>query len=133
MKRIVVDTNVFVSSFFGGNPRRVIDFWKSGDAVLCLSGPIVDEYTAVLSRMGLAGETELEELLALFRQGPGILFAAKTPTLRVVPLDPEDNKFIECAAALKADYVISGDKDLLSVKDYMGIKVVTPAEFLKMK
>ena len=133
MIRIVVDTNVFVSSFFGGNPRKVIELWKSGKAVLCLSGPILDEYVAVLNRMGLADEGEMEELLALFSQAPGVLFAAKTPALKVVPLDPADNKFIECASALKADYIISGDKGLLAVKDYMGIDIVAPRQFLNLE
>lgn len=55
-KYAVVDTNVFVSSFFGGNPRKVIDLWKTGELTLCLSTPIVDEYVAVLRRLGLEGE-----------------------------------------------------------------------------
>lgn len=54
-KYAVVDTNVFVSSFFGGNPRKVIDLWKTGELTLCLSTPIVDEYVAVLRRLGLEG------------------------------------------------------------------------------
>ena len=35
--RVVVDTNVLISSFFGGNPKKVIDLWKAGDITLCLS------------------------------------------------------------------------------------------------
>ena len=68
MIRVVVDTNVFISSFFGGNPRKVIDLWKSGEITLCLSKPIVDEYIEVLRRLELQGEKELEELLSLFAQ-----------------------------------------------------------------
>jgi predicted nucleic acid-binding protein len=44
--------------------------------------------------------------------------------------DLDENKFIECAVALKAKYVISGDKDLNSIQEYMGIKIVNPKEFL---
>ena len=50
MIKVVIDTNVFVSSFFGGNPRKVIDLWKSGQIVLCLSKDIVGEYIDVLQR-----------------------------------------------------------------------------------
>ena len=133
MIKVVLDTNVFVSSFFGGNPRSsIVDLWKSGKITLCLSRSILDEYVEVLRRIGLQNERELDELLALFARGYHILFTVKTPELHVVEDDPDDNKFIECAVVLKADFVIAGDKALRAVKDYMGIKIVTPKEFLKM-
>ncbi|MCJ7680917.1 MAG: putative toxin-antitoxin system toxin component, PIN family [Candidatus Aminicenantes bacterium] len=132
MTRVVIDTNVFVSSFLGGNPRRVIDLWKDGRVVLCLSGSIVDEYVAVLNRLSMTDEEELQELLALFAQEYHLIFTAKTPTLKVVQEDPADNKFFECAVALKAEYIISGDKEVLSVKNYMGINVLSPKDFLRV-
>jgi hypothetical protein len=128
--RVVLDTNVLISSFFGGNPRKIIDLWKSGEITLCLSRPVIDEYVDVLQRLGLQDEPELEELLKLFASGRHILFTAKTPELHVVVKDPADDRFIECAVALKAQYIITGDKALRDVDDYMGIKIVTPREFL---
>ena len=125
-----MDTNVFVSSFFGGNPRKVVDLWKSGEVTLCLSKPIVDEYIEVLRRLGLQNEKELDELLGLFAHGFNVVFTAKTPELHVVEKDPDDNKFIECAAALKSDFIITGDKALLEIQDYMAIKIVSPRDFL---
>ena len=80
--RVVVDTNVFVSSFFGGIHRKIADLWKKGRIILCLSKPIVEEYV------------------------------------------------IECAVALNATYVVSGDKSLLGVGEYMGISIVTPRHFM---
>jgi uncharacterized protein len=130
--RVVIDTNVFVSSFFGGNPKQIIDLWKTGQIVLCISGVIIDEYIEVLRRLGLQDERELEELLEIFSHGVHVIFAAETPKLNIVSKDPDDNKFIECAVALKAAAVISGDKALISVKDYMGIKILTPTEFLNL-
>ncbi|MBQ3713354.1 MAG: putative toxin-antitoxin system toxin component, PIN family [Spirochaetia bacterium] len=44
--------------------------------------------------------------------------------------DPDDNKFINCAISAKCLYIVSGDKDLLSIKRYKGIKIVTVAEFI---
>ena len=67
---IVIDTNVFVSSFFGGNARRIIDLWKNRKVRLCLSKAILDEYVEVLQRMGLKDQQELKELLSLFAKGP---------------------------------------------------------------
>jgi putative PIN family toxin of toxin-antitoxin system len=130
LSRVVVDTNVFISSFFGGNPRKIIDLWKSGQIVLCLSRPIVDEYVEVLRRMGLQNERELEELLSLFAHGFHVLFTAKTPNLTIIEKDPDDNKFIECAVALNSKSIISGDKALQEIKDYMGIKIHSPKQFL---
>ena len=130
MTRVVVDTNIFVSSFFGGNLRKIVDLWKSGQITLCLSRPIIEEYVEVLRRLGLANERELDELLYLFAQGFHVVFTAKTPQLHLIEEDPDDDKFIECAVALKADFVISGDKSLVSLQNYMGIKIVTAKEFL---
>lgn len=130
MIKVVLDTNIFVSSFFGGNPRKVLKLWKTGEVTLCLSRPIINEYVAVLQRLGLQNESELNELLGLFARGFHTVFAAKTPELQVVEDDPDDNKFIECAVALKADFIISGDKALIAIQDYMGIKIVNPKEFI---
>jgi putative PIN family toxin of toxin-antitoxin system len=129
--RVVIDTNVFISSFFGGNPRKVIDLWKTGEITLCLSPAIIEEYLAVLLRMGLEEEQEISELIDLFARGFHLLFAAKTPALKVVLADPADDKFIECAVALKAEVIITGDKSLKVIKNYMGIKILSPRDFLK--
>jgi len=128
--KVVVDTNVFVSSFFGGNPQKIVDLWKSGQLTLCLSRPIINEYIEVLQRFGLKNERELSELLSLFAHGFHVLFSAKTPELHLVEEDPDDDKFIECAVALKADFIISGDKALIAIQDYMGIRIFSPKEFL---
>jgi putative PIN family toxin of toxin-antitoxin system len=128
--RVVLDTNVFISSFFGGNPRTIIDLWKDGRLTLCLSQDIFDEYIEVLRRLGLDNTPELEELLKLFATGFHIIFTTRTPEIHVVA-DPDDDKFIACALALKAGCVVSGDKALVDVRLYQGIKIVTPREFLK--
>lgn len=129
--RVVVDTNVFVSSFFGGNPRKVVDLWRDGRITLCLSADILNEYIEVLKRIGLDDEDELEELLALFSKSYNMAFISKTKKLHVVNDDPDDDKFIECGVALKAQYIITGDKALAAVKEYAGMRILTPAEFLR--
>lgn len=100
--KVVIDTNVFVSSFFGGNPKQIIDLWRNEKITLCLSHAILDEYIDVLGRIGMKDEAELEELLSLFSEGFNILFTTKTPKINIIKNDPDDDKFIECAAALKA-------------------------------
>lgn len=127
---VVLDTNVFISSFFGGNPRRIIDLWKTGRLTIGLSPAIIEEYIEVLGRLGLAGEPELKEILDLLAQGTGIVFSANPPDLQVVKDDPDDDKFIAAAVALKAGLVVTGDKALRKVGLFGGIQIVTPAEFL---
>lgn len=131
--KVVIDTNIFVSSFFGGKPKKIIDLWKKGDVRLCLSGEILEEYVEVLNRLGLEDEKELKELLMLFAENMNISFTKNTPKLHIVEDDPDDNKFIECAVALGASHIITGDKSLIAVKSYMGIKILTPHQFLEQK
>ena len=129
--KVVVDTNIFVSSFFGGNPRKIIDLWKRDEISLCLSKDILDEYVDVLQRIGLGDEREIEELLSFFAKGMNIIFTTKTPKIKAVKDDPDDDKFIECAIALEAEVIITGDKALKKIGKYMGIRILTPQEFLK--
>ena len=128
--RVVLDTNVFISSFFGGKPRKVIDLWSNGDITFCFSREIIQEYVEVLERLGLHEDEGLSEIMSLFARGYNCLFTARTPDLEIVADDPDDDKFIECAVALKAECVITGDKALLAVEKYMNIEITTPAHFL---
>jgi putative PIN family toxin of toxin-antitoxin system len=127
--RVVVDTNVFVSSFFGGNPKKVIDLWRNGEITLCLSKDVVDEYVEVMERLRLP-KNLTSEVLTLFASGFNLIFAGRTPSLDIVSADPDDNKLFECAVALKAQIIVSGDKAVIGVRDYMGIKVENPQQFL---
>jgi len=129
--KVVIDTNLFVSSFFGGHPRKIIDLWKMGKVILCLSKDILDEYIDVLQRVGLKDEDEIEELLSLFAKGVNIVFTTKTPKIMAVEADPDDNKFIGCAIALNAEVIITGDKALHAVGEYGRVKILTPQQFLE--
>jgi putative PIN family toxin of toxin-antitoxin system len=131
MIRVVIDTNVFVSSFFGGNPRKIIDLWKNGSIVLCLSQEIIEEYLAVLNRLGLDNTKEISNLTRLFAEGYNSIFTAKTSKLEVVKEDAEDNKFLECAVALNSKIIVSGDKHLTSIRKYIDIVIMSPREFIE--
>jgi len=127
--RVIVDTNIFVSSFFGGHPRRIIDLWKKGLLILCLTNTIIDEYIDVLRRMGLPDDGELDELLLLFKRQYNCVFTGKTCSLNVCT-DVDDNKFIEAAVTLKARFIVSGDKHLKSLIKYADIEILSPKDFL---
>ena len=128
--RVVIDTNIFISSFFGGIPRDIIDLWKNGEIILCLSQNIVEEYLAVLNRLGLQDRKEIHKLTKLFAEGYNSLFAAKTPKIMVVKDDPDDDKFIVCAVELDSKIIISGDRHLKEIKKYIDIEILSPREFI---
>jgi putative PIN family toxin of toxin-antitoxin system len=128
--RVVLDTNVFVSSFFGGHSRRIIELWAAGELTLCVSSDVLAEYVEVMQRMGLENRPEMRDILSLFKSGRQVVFAARTPCLRVVANDPDDDKFIACAVALDAEVVISGDRHLTALGRYVDIPILTPARFV---
>jgi putative PIN family toxin of toxin-antitoxin system len=128
--RVVIDTNIFISSFFGGYPKRVIDLWASGRITLCLSNAVIEEYIDVLHRMDFTGTAELNELLELFKKQVNCIYASKTVSLNVCE-DRDDDKFIEAAVTLKAKYIISGDKHLKSLCNYADILILSPRDFIE--
>jgi putative PIN family toxin of toxin-antitoxin system len=132
--KIVADTNVFVSSFLfpAGSPRRVIDLWKEGRVTLCLCAETLQEHLLVLGRLGLQGEPEMDELLALIRRGINIRFVPIEGTLRVVAADPDDDPFVECALTAGAEHIVSGDRHLKKLGSHGGVRIVSPAEFLRL-
>jgi len=56
---------------------------------------------------------------------------APSESLQVILEDPEDDRVLECAVTASSDYFITNDKDLLRLKEYAGIRIVTPAQFLE--
>ena len=127
--RVVIDTNVFVSSFFGGTPREVIACWMRGEITLCVSRDLVDEYIEVLDRLGLQPAL-VKELLELLASSHHLVFVDAPAPVRVMANDADDNMLFACTAALKAKWIVTGDKAVRRVGRNMDIEVTTPAEFL---
>ncbi|HFQ81008.1 MAG TPA: hypothetical protein ENK33_06500 [Desulfobacterales bacterium] len=66
----------------------------------------------------------------MFSEGYNSLFAAKTPQIRVVKDDPDDDTFIDCAVEFYSKIIISGDKHLKEMKKYIDIEIISPREFI---
>jgi hypothetical protein len=126
--RAAIDTNVFVSSFFGGIPRKVIEYWFSGRLTLCVSKPILKEYFDVLNRFEFDDKALLYRLMQAFERNFNLLFVNNPKEQMRIKEDPADNKFIACALALKSEYIVSGDAHLKKLKNIANIKIVSPAE-----
>lgn len=131
--KVVIDTNVLVSSFLGtGAPREIINYWKAGEITICLTQEILDEYIKVLERLGVSTEPELTEILKLFASGYYVEYRSVVAAVQVIKEDPADNKFIAAAVAMGARYVISGDRHLKNLGNYMRIECVSPRLFIEM-
>ncbi|MBI3616987.1 MAG: putative toxin-antitoxin system toxin component, PIN family [Candidatus Omnitrophica bacterium] len=130
--KVVVDTNVFVSGvLWKGNSSILWESWKAGKFTLLFSPAIFDEYFEVIARPRFnQQESDIRHLAEVLTERA----AAVVPRIKidVCKEDPDDNKFIECAVAGGADFIVSGDQHLLRLREYQGIKIVTVAEFLQL-
>ncbi|MFH0800773.1 MAG: putative toxin-antitoxin system toxin component, PIN family [bacterium] len=125
--RVVLDTNVFVSAFLtGGDCEKIIRLWQKGKFVLLISAPIAEEIARVLSRLGASSRQVLRVMRLLRQRGK---LVKSDPALSICR-DPDDDKFIECAIAGKADVIVSGDRDLLVIEKYKSIRIMSIKNFL---
>lgn len=100
---------------------------------MLLSEPIVDEVVAVLGRPFFRhrrhiGEADLARVKRALETDAAMVSHKKR--LRVVEDDPDDDRVLECALEGGADYLVSGDRRLLGIERYGGIRIVTPREFM---
>ncbi len=129
MKRVVLDTNIFVSMALGGQVGKINDEWRAGKFILVVSEDIVSEYLEVLQRPKLRLKSRAIATIVnrVYRKAE---FVAPEEKILVVLVDTTDNKFIEAAITGKTDYIISGDKHLLDLKEYKSIPIITAREFI---
>jgi uncharacterized protein len=126
--RAVLDTNVIVSGLgWRGAPAAILDAVTDGELVLVTSAPLLAELRRVLEYPRLAkviqGGAQLADLVA----ASGVVVAPNR-VLTVVS-DDDDNRVLEAAIEGDADYIVSGDTDLLDLDSFQGIPIITPAEF----
>jgi len=129
--RVVLDTNVFVSGvFFGGVPGRILEAWRDGKLMLVLSPEILDEYRRVGHRLSRQYPgVDLEPFLRLVVVHGEVI---DVPELsQSVAADPDDDKFLACALAAGGALVVSGDRHLLDVTGWQGVRVLRPRQLLE--
>lgn len=129
--RIVCDTNVVVSGIlFQGHPRRILTMASRGHVTNFTSPDLLREAEDVLLRpkFGLRAE-QVAGIIALFRD----TFIVVHPSRRVraVAADSSDNMILEAASAARADMIVSGDKHLRNLVVWAGIRILSPAEFVR--
>ncbi|MEX1253933.1 MAG: putative toxin-antitoxin system toxin component, PIN family [Dehalococcoidia bacterium] len=131
--RAVLDTVIFVRALINPKGRwgRLL-FDLSDRYVIVLSPDIIREIVAVLYRPGLlerfpqmADPPQLDRVLRLFEQAEIVEPEVEVSICR----DPNDDKFFACAAAGRADYIVTEDNDILAVEEHRGARPITAAEF----
>jgi uncharacterized protein len=130
--KIVLDTNVFISSiFFHGPPAQILDAWKKSKIQIVLSKEIIDEYQRVAEALAEKfPEIDISSIIDLIAIHAEIV---DTEDIEVFECeDPDDNKFIECAIASKTKLIVSGDKHLLKISGYREIVVHNPRNFVDL-
>lgn len=132
MRIIVLDTNVLMAGiFWSGPPFEILERWKKGLIKLVVSPEIIEEYTRVGKELSQDHSgVDVGPILDLIVTTSEICLPSPLP--QPVCRDASDDKFIACALSAKADYIVSGDKDLVTIGDYGGIRVVKPKEFLNL-
>jgi len=128
--RIVLDTNVLISSLWGGYPRKVVRRWHKGNVCVLMSQPVLEEYLAVLERFKPM-EEDLDTLVALLGDARITEWVSPTEHLNVIAQDPPDNRFLECALSGRADAIVSGDRHLLRLAHFQEIPIMPPQVFLR--
>jgi putative PIN family toxin of toxin-antitoxin system len=135
VRRAVLDANVLLSAAIhpSGSPGRLVErFLRDGAFELILSSAIIAEvqraftYPRILKALhaGFASELWLEDLVVLAD------LIGDSPIRRVCR-DPDDDKYLAAALAGRATHVVTGDRDLLDLREYEGILLVPPDEFLR--
>jgi putative PIN family toxin of toxin-antitoxin system len=126
--RVVLDTNVIVSGFgWSGPPAAILDAALDGRLVLVTSPPLLVELRRVL------GYPKLAKVIG---EAPRLADLVEVSSVMVVPSrvlavvsDETDNRVLETAVEGAADYIVSGDDDLLELGSFQDILIVRPGEF----
>lgn len=128
MPRVVFDTNTLVSAFsFGGTPDEVYRLAVNGKILLLTSPAIMQETARILKTKFNWEDNRLEAALKQIARVSEIIRPKKT--LKVIEDDP-DNRILECAVEGQANFIVSGDKHLLTLKEFQKIPIIKAAELV---
>lgn len=127
--KIVVDTNLWISFCIGTKLSTLVDAIIQKKVVLCFSNELSDEIFSVLKRpkiKAIIKEENVKDLFTILEHR--VNFVATTPSIKDCR-DAKDNFLLELAVSAEADYLITGDKDLLDLNPYNGISIITAQKF----
>lgn len=129
--RVVLDTNVLISGiFFSGLPARILAAWADGRFELVASIEVLAEYRRVAQRLQKKfSSIDINPVLDLVTREARLVEPASVAASACD--DPDDIKFLACALAGGAKFLVTGDRALLRATGLQGIEVLTPREFTR--
>lgn len=132
--RVVLDTNIVISGFFwGGNPRRILEYARSEEIYLFTTQPLLDELEDVI------GRSKFKHRLAQANSTPAqfiqkytalIELVAPATILPTITDDPDDDAVLACAVAARADVIVSGDHHLLKLGSFRDMPIYSAFQFI---
>ncbi len=130
--RVVIDTNVYISMFvFPDRPlRRLLDAAQERVYQLVVSPAIVSEFARILRDRFRVPEDEVIDHIKHAVHVAEVVVPQEVPP--VILEDPADDAIVACALSGGVDLIVSGDKDLLRLKEYRGIPIIRAVDFLRM-
>ncbi len=131
----MLDTNVVASGLLwaGGPPAKLITAAQAGEVELLTSKTLLAELARIRARKKFAravttSTLSIDELVLGYAE----LTTIVTPAIiTATSPDPDDDHVLACAIAAQADFIVSGDPDLLNLKQFHGMQIVTPAAAVK--
>ena len=129
--KIVFDTNIYISAFVipGGHAEKAYLHAIDGDFELCTSIAILTELARKLAEKFGWEKQKIAQLISSISD-PATVFKT-IPWLKVVSDDP-DNRILECALKAGAEFLVTGDKHLLKLKNYGNFEIIKLANFLSI-
>ena len=132
MPKVVLDTNVYISAIvFGGKPEEIRKLSREGKISLLISEAILKEIAEALRRKFNWQNWQISQAIDEIRELATLVIPGEV--ISVIKEDDADNRILECALEGKAQYIVSGDEHhLLPLKEYQGIKILSPTDFLNI-
>ena len=134
MNPVVIDTNCLLQIISRKSPYRPIwDAFLAGRYTLCASNEILDEYQEILEQQ--ISQTVAENVVMLILNQENVQLVDPHFRMGIITADPDDNKFVDCAFAAGADYLVSEDSHFQVLHDmpFPQLNLVTLDEFLAMR
>ncbi|MBW6485820.1 MAG: putative toxin-antitoxin system toxin component, PIN family [Syntrophobacterales bacterium] len=130
--KVVLDTNVLIAAFLTeGICAKLLTRARRRDFDLVLCDGILQEFKRVLKKKFAASPHETSEAKTILSEATQEILG-QTDSITPICRDSDDDLILACAREAVADYLVTGDADLLVLKNYEGIRIVTPKEFEKL-
>ena len=124
--KVVLDTNILVSALlFKRELAGIVDLWKKGRIIPVLSKETFAEFKAVLEYPKFSLTRQEIKVIIEEEVLPYFEVIEVTDNIKGICRDPDDDKFIACAVSASADFIVTGDKDLLDMGKFRSVKIIS--------